>query len=142
MLTSSILCNDSTNADGQEIGDPTETALINLGSKSWNRSSLNSQRNSIQGQWRVPFDSDRKMMSTAHSFRWMMRTDDRQRSSRCPSEPYEQHLDWRYCKGDNETRGVQKRIEAQNQEFPRDGLRVLAFAYKELDGEGTLTTGR
>ena len=26
----SILCNDSSNVDGQEIGDPTETALINL----------------------------------------------------------------------------------------------------------------
>ena len=32
LLISSILCNDSTNIDGVEIGDPTETALINLGS--------------------------------------------------------------------------------------------------------------
>ena len=32
LLRFSILCNDSTNTDGQEIGDPTETALINLGS--------------------------------------------------------------------------------------------------------------
>ena len=31
LLRFSILCNDSTNTDGQEIGDPTETALINLG---------------------------------------------------------------------------------------------------------------
>ncbi len=33
LLRFSILCNDSTNTDGKEIGDPTETALINLGSK-------------------------------------------------------------------------------------------------------------
>lgn len=33
LLRYSILCNDSTNVDGVEIGDPTETALINLGSK-------------------------------------------------------------------------------------------------------------
>ena len=33
MLRLSILCNDSTNIDGQEIGDPTETALINMGDK-------------------------------------------------------------------------------------------------------------
>ena len=33
LLHFSILCNDSTNTDGQEIGDPTETALINLGSR-------------------------------------------------------------------------------------------------------------
>ena len=32
LLNCSMLCNDSTNTDGQEIGDPTETALINLGS--------------------------------------------------------------------------------------------------------------
>ena len=33
LLISSMLCNDSTNEDGVEIGDPTETALINLGVK-------------------------------------------------------------------------------------------------------------
>ena len=32
LLMFSMLCNDSTNQNGQEIGDPTETALINLGS--------------------------------------------------------------------------------------------------------------
>ena len=31
LLISSMLCNDSKNTDGVEIGDPTETALINLG---------------------------------------------------------------------------------------------------------------
>ena len=33
MLRLSILCNDSTNLNGQELGDPTETALINLGDR-------------------------------------------------------------------------------------------------------------
>ena len=33
LLVYSILCNDSTNTDGREIGDPTETALVNLGKK-------------------------------------------------------------------------------------------------------------
>lgn len=33
MLKFSILCNDSTNVEGQEIGDPTETAMVNLGDK-------------------------------------------------------------------------------------------------------------
>ena len=33
LLDCSILCNDSTNENGVEIGDPTETALINLGSR-------------------------------------------------------------------------------------------------------------
>ena len=33
LLDCSILCNDSTNENGVEIGDPKETALINLGSR-------------------------------------------------------------------------------------------------------------
>ena len=33
LLRHSILCNDSTNKNGEEIGDPTETALINQGDK-------------------------------------------------------------------------------------------------------------
>lgn len=33
VLRLSVLCNDSTNIDGQELGDPTETAMINLGDK-------------------------------------------------------------------------------------------------------------
>ena len=33
MMRLSILCNDSTNTDGEEIGDPTETAMINLADK-------------------------------------------------------------------------------------------------------------
>ena len=33
LLDYSMLCNDSTNENGVEIGDPTETALINLGSR-------------------------------------------------------------------------------------------------------------
>src|SRR5699024_11411948 len=33
LLRHSILCNDSTNKNGEEIGDTTETAMINLGDK-------------------------------------------------------------------------------------------------------------
>ena len=61
----SILCNDSTNVDGVEIGDPTETALINLGSK------LGLDIQKIRGEYpresENPFDSDRKLMSTKHT---------------------------------------------------------------------------
>ena len=33
LLLTSMLCNDSSIAEGKELGDPTETALINIGSK-------------------------------------------------------------------------------------------------------------
>lgn len=54
----------STNVDGVEIGDPTETALINLGTK------LGATPEHVRGKFprtsEIPFDSDRKLMSTSH----------------------------------------------------------------------------
>lgn len=64
LLRYSILCNDSTNVDGVEIGDPTETALINLGTKLGAEAGY--VRNKFPRTSEIPFDSDRKMMSTAH----------------------------------------------------------------------------
>ena len=64
LLISSMLCNDSKNTDGVEIGDPTETALINLGSK------LGLDPEAVRAKYpresENPFDSDRKLMSTKH----------------------------------------------------------------------------
>ena len=60
-----MLCNDSKNTDGVEIGDPTETALINLGS----RLGLDPEdvRRKYPRESENPFDSDRKLMSTKHT---------------------------------------------------------------------------
>ena len=66
MLYYSILCNDSTNFDGMEIGDPTETALINLGDRL--DSPAEAVRNTYPRLSEIPFDSDRKLMSTLHRF--------------------------------------------------------------------------
>ena len=67
MLRLSILCNDSTNIDGKEIGDPTETALINLGDK------LGVPAERVRKAYprlsEIPFDSDRKLMSTFHKLK-------------------------------------------------------------------------
>ena len=63
LLECSILCNDSTNENGVEIGDPTETALINLGSRYGIEAA--SVRNRYPREGELPFDSDRKMMSAA-----------------------------------------------------------------------------
>lgn len=64
MLRMSILCNDSSNIEGQEIGDPTETAMLSLGEKV----GVSSQeiRKASPRLSEVPFDSDRKLMSTFH----------------------------------------------------------------------------
>lgn len=133
LLTSSILCNDSTNVDGQEIGDPTETALINLGSK------LGREAADVRAQYprqlEIPFDSDRKLMSTVHTLQGeqtmivkgavdVLLT--RMTSIRIGDTVREL------------TKEDKEKIEAQNLEFSRGGLRVLAFAYKELKGQETL----
>ena len=64
LMKASILCNDSTSIDGKEIGDPTEVALVNLAHKY----SLVEEkvRNTYKRLKEIPFDSDRKLMSTLH----------------------------------------------------------------------------
>lgn len=64
MLRFSILCNDSSIVEGQEIGDPTETAMVSLGDKMG--ISAQRVRNACPRICEVPFDSDRKLMSTFH----------------------------------------------------------------------------
>ena len=63
LFFSSILCNDSDiNSDGVEIGDPTEIALINYANnKNIDYKNIRKTYNRIS---EVPFDSDRKLMST------------------------------------------------------------------------------
>lgn len=134
LMLYSILCNDSTNVDGVEIGDPTETALINLGSKLG--LDIQQIREKYARNSENPFDSDRKMMSTKHLID-------------------EKHI--MIVKGavdvllertvqiqlGEEIRPIQssdlKKIEEQNQNFSKEGLRVLAFAYKEVKEEQELT---
>ena len=85
LLIGSMLCNDSKNTDGVEIGDPTETALINLGSK------LGLDPEEIRTKYpresENPFDSDRKLMSTKHTIE-KCSYDDRKRCGRCVADSY------------------------------------------------------
>ena len=63
---SSILCNDSdVNEEGIEIGDPTEVALINYAQKY--DLDYKSIREECLRIAEIPFDSDRKLMTTVNS---------------------------------------------------------------------------
>lgn len=130
----SILCNDSTNIDGVEIGDPTETALINLGSK------LGLDIQKIRGEYpresENPFDSDRKLMSTKHTI------------DETPIMVVKGAVDvimgrTASIQCGDEVRAITpediEKIEAQNQSFSREGLRVLGFAYKAVSAEEELS---
>ena len=58
-----FLCNDvQTNEEGELIGDPTETALVDYANK--HKDEYNIEKLTRIGE--APFDSDRKMMSTIH----------------------------------------------------------------------------
>lgn len=133
LLRYSILCNDSTNVDGVEIGDPTETALINLGTK------LGAEAGYVRGKFprtsEIPFDSDRKLMSTAHVL---------ENGPVMVTKGAVDVLLNRVTKIQKGTEVCQitqedkEAIENQNQEFSRSGLRVLAFAYKLIQKDQVL----
>lgn len=130
LLIFSILCNDSTNLDGVEIGDPTETALINLGSKM--DVDVEAVRSEYPRESENPFDSDRKLMATKHTL------DEKPiMVVKGATDVLLERIN-RIQIGDN-IRPVSeediRKIAAQNQEFSRDGLRVLGFAYKEVADE-------
>ena len=59
-----LLCNDSVTMDKKEIGDPTEVALANLGEE-YQLDELD-VREDYPRVGEIPFDSDRKLMSTVN----------------------------------------------------------------------------
>lgn len=132
LLDMSILCNDSTNENGVEIGDPTETALINLGSRYGIEAA--DVRAEYPREDELPFDSDRKMMSTLHHIGGERRmivkgAVDRLLDLICRIQTPD---------GVHEiTDDDKERIRQQNHEFSMEGLRVLAFTYREIpEGHG------
>ena len=134
LINGSILCNDSTSKDGVEIGDPTEVALVNLGHKlSINELDLRSNYERLQ---EIPFDSDRKLMSTLHTFdnKNIMFTKgaldvilDRTIKIKTPTGVRELSYE------------DKQNILNANKQLSQNGLRVLAFAYKEFSDIAPLT---
>ena len=150
MLRLSILCNDSTNIDGQEIGDPTETALINIGDK------LGVPAQRVRKAYprlsEIPFDSDRKLMSTLHNLKGKGVACFDAEMAACAAEDFtmvtkgavDVMLDRvKYIQRNGQlvelTEADKKSIEAANEQYSREGLRVLGMGYKHLDGEKLLT---
>lgn len=134
LLSYSILCNDSTNEDGKEIGDPTETALINVGSKLG--VSIAEERQTHPRIAENPFDSDRKMMSTLNQF-------DNQYTMITKGAVDVLINRIAFIDTPDGVRQIaEKDIEEvlkQNTTFSENGLRVLAFAYKESECKQELT---
>lgn len=135
LLYGMILNNDSSIVDGKGIGDPTEYALI----ESSRHIGLDENliRGVISREEEVPFDSDRKMMSTKYRLHGVEHV--------LTKGALDSILD--RCVSITDKNGVRpiteddkKRILDINNRYSEEGLRVLAFAYKESDEALTLET--
>jgi ATPase, P-type (transporting), HAD superfamily, subfamily IC len=127
LVLMALLCNDAVTVENKGIGDPTEVALVNLG-EVYELDEL-IIRDQYPRLGEVPFDSDRKLMSTIHQFndKYIMLTKgalDVLLSRTVKVETSEGIMDF--------TEEHKKEIEEINRKFSMDGLRVLSFAYKEI----------
>ena len=133
LLYDCILTNDSSIVDGKGIGDPTEYALLEMA----RGISVSDEliRGLMPRMEEIPFDSDRKLMSTKYQLHGvptiltkgaldvMLERTGYIRTSEgvCPI-----------------TEEDKKRIADKNREFSEEGLRVLAFGYKEVPEDDVL----
>ena len=123
-----MLCNDTKVGKNNELtGDPTETALIDMGMK------LEISVHDIYAINRLeelPFDSERKLMSTVHEIngKYVVYTKGAidELLSRCNSYQIGTNIK-------NDLQDYISIIQQTNEELAQSALRVLGFAYKEID---------
>ena len=134
LLYDAILTNDSAIVEGQSIGDPTEVALLEMGRKADIKEDI--LKEMMPRMEEIPFDSDRKLMSTKYRLHGV------------PTILVKGALDILLKRTDririgDEVRPIieqdVKEILDKNQAFSEQGLRVLAFAYKEAQANQQLT---
>lgn len=135
MLKFSILCNDSTNVEGQEIGDPTETAMVNLGDKKG--ISAQEVRDACPRSSEVPFDSDRKLMSTFHKMK-----DGYTMITKGVVDVMLKRVDY-IQKGGKIFPVTEVDVEnicRVNEQYSESGLRVLGIGYRHFPVEKNIST--
>ena len=134
LLYDANLTNDSAIVEGQSIGDPTEVALLEMGRKADIKEDI--LKEMMPRMEEIPFDSDRKLMSTKYRLHGV------------PTILVKGALDILLKRTDririgDEVRPITeqdvKEILDKNQAFSEQGLRVLAFAYKEAQANQQLT---
>jgi len=137
LLQACVLCSDAVTPKGEDgryscIGDPTEAALVALGAKS---GLPKEETNKLYPRIaELPFDSDRKMMTTYHpniipgaivSF-----------TKGAPDIVLDRCIE--YFDGQKNvpmTDEIRKRIAETNHGYATKALRVLAFAYRSFEGK-------
>ena len=115
-LYNAVLNNDAVLTEGKQLGDPTESCLLVLAQ---NLTDTKQLRNTMQRLEEIPFDSDRKLMSTKY-----LGIEEEQ-----SDVVYMQPI----------TEEDKRMILRQNQQFSEQGLRVLAFGQRSVAKDQHLT---
>ena len=135
LLYDMVLNNDSSIVDGKGIGDPTEYALLETFRKIGYDENV--MRSGLRRIEEVPFDSDRKMMSTKYKMHGVSHILTKGALDvildRCVSIATKDGIR-------PITQEDKNIILEQNKKYSEDGLRVLTFAYKESDEELSIDT--
>ena len=124
----SMLCNDTKVAsDNTLTGDPTETALVNMGFELDFQPALYEEYPRVD---EIPFDSDRKLMTTVHKvgktyFVYTKGGID-ELLARCKAYIIDGKIE-------NNIEEYKETIAKNNEAMAQDALRVLGMAYKEMD---------
>ncbi len=136
-LYDAVLTNDSVIVDGKGVGDPTEYALLEMFrsinvsyNKIFEHKGIHEDniRSFMIRTEELPFDSDRKLMSTKYAIHGKPTI----LTKGAPDILLERCVSVRYSDGiralsEHEKQEIIKKIDY----FSQNGLRVLAFAYKE-----------
>lgn len=128
LIDISVLCNDSyVNTEENEIGDPTEIALVNFAQKQGLESKKIRETNQRIDE--LPFDSDRKLMSTLNDV-----NDERLMLTK--GGPDVMFKRAKYILVDGKEQPLSQYwydyLINQNESFSSRALRVLAFGYKKM----------
>jgi len=119
-----VLCNDASIDGDKEIGDPTEIALL--------KAAAEVDKHEMEKKYprinEIPFDSFRKMMTTIHS------------------SPINTGNHTAFVKGSVDsvlnicsiTDALKEKVLSENERMAANGIRVLAFAYREIEKEISL----
>lgn len=123
LLKACLLCNNATVQGEQRIGDPTELALVDLVHQ-YTKYDLKFQNTAIRKE-ELPFDSSRKLMSVSSLHHLY---------TKGAPDIVLQKCDFILINGRKEhlTQRHIQTISLQNQKYAHEGLRVLAFAYKDF----------
>lgn len=120
LIIASVLCSDATCQGETEIGDPTETALIRFSQK--NGMQAEDLRSQYPRLAEIPFDSDRKLMSTLNQT---------PQGKILFTKGAADVLTERMLITTEEKEKIHKQVEA----LSKQGLRLLCFAGKPFDGD-------